>query len=118
MTERAAVISVRVVLALIDEAREVTVSVAADACARDALHAALQAGLSLDGVDFDVDNGPLGIHGRCITDNEVLLEGDRIELYRPLAQDPMERRRRVAAGTRYNRSRAPSEPTMMSRQSR
>jgi putative ubiquitin-RnfH superfamily antitoxin RatB of RatAB toxin-antitoxin module len=98
MSEQGGLISVRVVLALVDEARELTVRVPSTASVRDALRAALRAGLSLEGVDFDVDNGPLGIHGRRVTDAEALLDGDRVELYRPLAQDPMSRRRRVAAG--------------------
>lgn len=98
MPETAHSINVRVVLALKQEAREVAVQLPAGASARDAVRAALDAGLSLEGVDFDVETGPVGIHGRRVSDQEAVLDGDRVELYRALEQDPMERRRRIAAG--------------------
>ncbi|MDO4878561.1 MAG: RnfH family protein [Neisseria sp.] len=39
-------------------------------------------------------NAPLGIFGKTVRDDTVLREGDRVELYRPLAADPKEARRR------------------------
>lgn len=90
-------ISVRVVIALPEEAREVAISVAPGTTAREAVRQAVHSGLQLDDVGFDGDAGPIGIHGRSVTDAETVLEDDRVELYRPLEQDPMERRRRVAA---------------------
>lgn len=50
----------------------------------------------------------LGIFGRRIDAHRVLVAGDRVEIYRPLPDDPKERRRRRAAETgaaRRGRSR-------------
>jgi putative ubiquitin-RnfH superfamily antitoxin RatB of RatAB toxin-antitoxin module len=38
----------------------------------------------------------VGIFGRRVTVGQVLRDGDRVELYRPLRIDPMEARRRRA----------------------
>ena len=37
-----------------------------------------------------------GIHGRKVSPSQVLAEGDRVEIYRPLEVDPKEARRRRA----------------------
>jgi putative ubiquitin-RnfH superfamily antitoxin RatB of RatAB toxin-antitoxin module len=39
----------------------------------------------------------LGIFGQRVDAHRTLLAGDRVEIYRPLPQDPKERRRRRAA---------------------
>ena len=41
-------------------------------------------------------DAPLGVHGRRVEAGEVLADGDRVELYRPLPADPKETRRRLA----------------------
>ena len=38
----------------------------------------------------------LGIHGRLVRPDEPVAAGDRIELYRPLPEDPKETRRALA----------------------
>ena len=46
-----------------------------------------------------IDPQRLGIHGRRVVPDQLLRDGDRIEIYRPLMLDPMEaRRRRAKAG--------------------
>ena len=40
----------------------------------------------------------LGIHSRRVEAHQVLRDGDRVEIYRPLALDPMASRRRRAGG--------------------
>ncbi|HUW53695.1 MAG TPA: RnfH family protein [Rhodanobacter sp.] len=46
-----------------------------------------------------IDPQRLGIHGRRVAPDQLLRDGDRIEIYRPLMLDPMEaRRRRAKAG--------------------
>lgn len=40
------------------------------------------------------DSAPVGIFGEVRPRNAVPVEGDRIEIYRPLASDPRERRRK------------------------
>lgn len=44
----------------------------------------------------DIANCPLGIFGRKVKAEQVLVEGDRVEIYRPLIADPKEVRRRRA----------------------
>jgi putative ubiquitin-RnfH superfamily antitoxin RatB of RatAB toxin-antitoxin module len=39
----------------------------------------------------------VGVFGRAVAPGHVLRDGDRVEIYRPLAFDPMESRRRRAA---------------------
>ena len=39
-----------------------------------------------------------GIHGRVVPATHELVDGDRVELYRPLLADPKDARRRRAAG--------------------
>lgn len=42
---------------------------------------------------LEVDPGRLGIFGRKVTPDEILRDGDRVEIYRPLLVDPKEVRR-------------------------
>lgn len=65
--------------------------------ARRAVENAISAGLAVDYSAFDVNVAPLGVHGVRVADGELLQEGDRVEIYRQLQQDPMELRRRRAA---------------------
>lgn len=44
----------------------------------------------------------VGIYSKKVTGDTVLKEGDRVEIYRPLALDPKEKRRRQA---RLNKAR-------------
>lgn len=39
---------------------------------------------------------PVGIYARQVPLDTILKEGDRVELYRPLARDPKEKRRQQA----------------------
>jgi len=43
-----------------------------------------------------VDPRRVGVFGRCVTPEQPLHDGDRVEIYRPLAVDPKEARRRRA----------------------
>ena len=52
------------------------------------------------------DSAPVGIFGEPRTRSDRCADGDRIELYRPLEQDPRERRReRVQRERRASRQR-------------
>ncbi|HWX66478.1 MAG TPA: RnfH family protein [Rhodanobacter sp.] len=46
--------------------------------------------------DGAVDDRHLGIFARKVAPDQIVREGDRIEIYRPLMLDPMEARRRRA----------------------
>lgn len=72
-------------------------NVAEPCTAREAVSQAVQEGLNVEHPDFNVDDAPLGVFGERVTDDKKLDAGDRVEIYRPLAQDPMELRRRRAS---------------------
>jgi putative ubiquitin-RnfH superfamily antitoxin RatB of RatAB toxin-antitoxin module len=60
----------------------------------DALALAAQ---DADFAGIDLKNSPVGIFGRLARKDQPLKDGDRIEIYRPLAEEPkLARRRRVA----------------------
>jgi uncharacterized protein len=55
------------------------------------------AALDADFGALDLTNSPVGIFGRPARKDQGLKDGDRIEIYRPLAEEPkLARRRRVA----------------------
>jgi uncharacterized protein len=76
---------VEVVLALPRRAQHVVVSLPAGATLRDAVMAA--------GFDLRIQNHTYGIFGKRVALDQPLAEGDRVEIYRPLAMDPKEARR-------------------------
>jgi hypothetical protein len=84
-------IAVEVVLALPDRVVLRRVLIAADATAAEAVAAA-----SLEGEGVPIDHQRLGIFGRRVAPEQKLRDGDRIEIYRPLALDPKDARRRRA----------------------
>jgi len=71
--------------------------VAPDCTARQAVESAKSAGLEFSPDEIDLDNAPLGVFGERVSDEALLNDGDRVEVYRPLLQDPMELRRQRAA---------------------
>jgi len=46
-----------------------------------------------DVVDIPWDTAPVGVFGEARTRGDIVADGDRVELYRPLLNDPRERRR-------------------------
>jgi putative ubiquitin-RnfH superfamily antitoxin RatB of RatAB toxin-antitoxin module len=46
--------------------------------------------------EIDLDNCDLGVFGKAVPTSYELLDGDRIEIYRPLIADPKEVRRQRA----------------------
>lgn len=58
-----------------------------------AREAALQSQLDQHFDELELSAVPLGVFGKKTTDEQVLAEGDRVELYRPLQIDPKEARR-------------------------
>jgi len=57
----------------------------------------LQSSLPEEFPEIDPQACPLGIWGKQVADDYVLREGDRLEIYRQLSNDPRETRRRLAA---------------------
>jgi putative ubiquitin-RnfH superfamily antitoxin RatB of RatAB toxin-antitoxin module len=57
----------------------------------------MRSGIEARFPEIDPRRCPLGIFGTRVADDRALLEGDRVEIYRPLAADPKDARRRRAA---------------------
>ena len=92
-------ISIEVVYAQADEQQLITLSVDDGTQARAALLYVLKHSLltlAASEASLAPHEMPIGVYGLIVNDDYVLKEGDRLEIYRPLLQDPMERRRRVA----------------------
>lgn len=66
-----------------------------------AREAIVNSGLASEFPGLDFSCCPLGIWGRPVVDNQLLAEGDRLEVYRPLYRDPREARRELALKGRY-----------------
>ena len=59
--------------------------------------AIMQSGILSQFPEIDLSTNKIGIFSRPIKVTDVLKEGDRIEIYRPLLADPKEIRRKRAA---------------------
>jgi putative ubiquitin-RnfH superfamily antitoxin RatB of RatAB toxin-antitoxin module len=79
---------VEVVYARPDRADSVSLSLPAGATVRDALAAS--------GFEVNLEKQAFGIFGKRVALDHALSPGDRVEIYRPLAMDPKEARRRRA----------------------
>lgn len=62
-----------------------------------------QSGILSDCSEIDLSAQPVGIFGQKITLSTPLTHGDRIEIYRPLTIDPMQKRRLLAQKKPLNR---------------
>jgi uncharacterized protein len=60
------------------------------------IQAVEQSGILLSMPEIDFDPSRLGIFSRRVEPDEVLHDGDRVEIYRPLTLDPKDARRRRA----------------------
>lgn len=87
-------IRVEVVYALPDRQRLQALTVPRGSTAREAVE---RSGLRQEFPEIDPDDNPIGIFGRRCPPDQVLRDGDRVEIYRPLKADPKEVRRELAA---------------------
>jgi putative ubiquitin-RnfH superfamily antitoxin RatB of RatAB toxin-antitoxin module len=76
------------------------VAVPADATVADVLIAAREQAAPDVRDRIPWDSAPLGIFGQPCARTDIPMEGDRVELYRPLASDPKERRRQQVQSQR------------------
>ena len=92
-------IDIEVAYALPERQQCVAVTLDEGATARQAILYVLERQLILLSDDDRMKDEytlPVGVYGQIVDDNYALKSGDRLEIYRPLIQDPKERRRRVA----------------------
>lgn len=86
-------IQVEVVYALPERQYLRKIQLAADSTVEQAIK---DSGLLKLRRDIDIKSNKLGIYGRLVNLSDLLHDGDRIEIYRPLIADPKELRRRRA----------------------
>ncbi len=89
-------IDISVVLAQPGQSQRVELAVPRGTTARAAALLSAEAGIDYVGTGADPAHSPLGVYSIRISDDYPLQSGDRLEVYRPLQQDPMELRRRRA----------------------
>jgi putative ubiquitin-RnfH superfamily antitoxin RatB of RatAB toxin-antitoxin module len=86
-------IRIRVVCAEAGRQTVLSLDVEAGCTAGEALR---RSGILAIHKDLDADTCGIGIFGREVPRDQLLQEGDRLEVLRPLLEDPRERRRRLA----------------------
>lgn len=74
-----------------------------------ALEAARQSGIAGEFEGVDLENSKIGIFGHPVSPDQVLREGDRVEIYRPLIADPKEVRKERAARVKARRAQERKE---------
>ena len=90
-------INVEVVYALRPAQEIVRLRLPAGATAQDAVN---ESGIPGRHPGLRIESGFLGIYNRICEPNTLLQDGDRVEIYRPLAADPKQARRRRAAAAK------------------
>jgi uncharacterized protein len=93
MVDRTAPVQIEIVYAEPQRALAKTLSLPQGAQVADAL---LLAAEDAQFSKIDLGRATLGIHGQVVQRDQLLRDGDRIEIYRPLAQDPKAARRKRA----------------------
>jgi len=86
-------IHVEVVLAMPERQELMTLEVPAGSTLADAI---ARSGLAEMFEGFELDLTKVGIFGQKTSPDQVLHDGDRVEIYRPLSADPKEVRRQRA----------------------
>lgn len=98
MTTASQYLDVQVVLAMPQVQFLKSMSVPAGTTARELVIMALEAGLLPSNASLDIEpvSAPLGVFSELVADDYLCVQGDRVEIYRPLQQDPKELRRQRA----------------------
>jgi uncharacterized protein len=73
------------------------------------LEAAQRSGITSKFEGVDLDNTTFGIFGHVVAPRQVLRDGDRVEIYRPLIADPKEVRKARAERARERRQQGKSD---------
>jgi putative ubiquitin-RnfH superfamily antitoxin RatB of RatAB toxin-antitoxin module len=71
-----------------------------------ALQAAQQSGVTEKFEGIDLENDTLGIFGQVVAPTQILRDGDRVEVYRPLIADPKEVRKARAERAKERRQKS------------
>ena len=87
-------IRVEVVYALPERQLRVGLELPAGATA---IEAVLESGLRKRHPEIDLAHGKIGVFGKVVAPETALVDGDRVEIYRPMPIDPKAARRARAA---------------------
>jgi len=68
------------------------------------LDAAQRSGISEKFDGIDLDNAKFGIYGKVVSPQQVVGDGQRVEIYRPLIADPKDVRKARAARAKERRA--------------
>jgi|SRR5210317_1165843 putative ubiquitin-RnfH superfamily antitoxin RatB of RatAB toxin-antitoxin module len=68
------------------------------------IEAARRSGITDKFEGIDLDNAKFGIFGKVVAPTQVLNDGERVEIYRPLIADPKEVRKARAARVKERRA--------------
>jgi hypothetical protein len=86
-------INIEVVFALPERQKLVSLSIDQACTVKEAI---LESGITDEFPDQDIFSCSVGIWGRAVQEDQLLREGDRIEIYRSLLIDPRAARRQLA----------------------
>jgi len=100
MADTAATIRIEVVYAEPQRAIVKALSLPRGASVADAL---LEAAKDAQLMSIDLVRAAVGIHGQLVRRDQILRDGDRVEIYRPLLEDPKTARRKRVRSSRGSR---------------
>jgi len=103
---RGAELQVELVFAVRERQRLIQLTMPQGSDVRQAID---RSGIAVQFPQFDFAALQAGIWGRPVQQDQVLRDGDRVEIYRPLLIDPREARRKLAAEGRLM-GQPPQEP--------
>jgi putative ubiquitin-RnfH superfamily antitoxin RatB of RatAB toxin-antitoxin module len=92
-------ITVTVVYALSEAAIEIEVELATGATVADAVELS---GLAARHPEADIARRPVGVFGKRVDRRTMVIDGDRVEVYRPLRAEPKDARRKRAGRRRQS----------------
>lgn len=87
-------ISIEVACATPDKQRLIKLEVPQGTSAREAIELS---GIEKEFPQLDIPNSAIGVFGEVVKEDHPLKQDDRVEVYRPLINDPREARRSLAA---------------------
>ncbi len=87
-------ISIEVACATPDKQRLIKLEVPQGTSAREAI---VLSGIEKEFPQLDIPNSAIGVFGEVVKEDHPLKQDDRVEVYRPLINDPREARRSLAA---------------------
>ncbi len=99
-TAVAEILQIEVVFATTERQELVAVELPTGATIADAIR---ESGIQ-DRFDESLDEFDVGVWGRAANRDQAVGDGDRVEIYRPLARDPMDARRELAKAQRFGSS--------------